>query len=583
MRFNLFLPLSRGDHGRTRRILRKIGRTWLYSPARRLIQAICMILFLVLFFYVCWPYGSSHYAEFMAAKEFIAAESFLALDPLLSISTALASRTLIWSLALGGIVLLIGVIFSRWFCGYICPFGTLIDLFDWAIGKRITQLNMKRNGWWAYLRYYILLGVIIAALFGVLLSGLFAAIPVLTRGMLFSLAPLQIGLLKGWYRVPPANIAYYISLALFLIALLFGLLRRRFWCSYVCPTGALFSIMSFFRVTERRVEPTCIGCSKCVGVCPFDAIRSDFTTRTANCAFCQTCGGVCPTGSIQFVGRWSAVEQKPEDKQMPKDVSISRRGFFAGTLVALATVAGMRTVFGAESGSLSATPPIRPPGSVPEKKFLQMCIRCGECIKVCPNNVLQPMGFEQRLEGIWTPLVAADWAGCDPSCNNCGQVCPTGAIRALKLEEKRAVRMGLAVVDERTCLPHARREACQVCVDECTATGYNAIEFIRVGVEMDAEGMPAEGTGYLAPVMLDDKCVGCGICQARCYGINVKEKHLLKEAAIKVMAGSGKEDRMMEGSYLALREEERRKRREEREQLLKKEGVSNDYLPDFLK
>ena len=73
---------------------------------------------------------------------------------------------------------------------------------------------------------------------------------------------------------------------------------------------------------------------------------------------------------------------------------------------------------------------------MPEKQFLQLCIRCGECFKVCPNNVLQPMSFDQGLDNLWTPQVVADWAGCESSCNNCGQVCPTGAIREISVAEK---------------------------------------------------------------------------------------------------------------------------------------------------
>ncbi len=85
-----------------------------------------------------------------------------------------------------------------------------------------------------------------------------------------------------------------------------------------------------------------------------------------------------------------------------------------------------------------------------------MCIRCGECFKVCPNNVLQPEGFEQGLEGLWTPRVEANWAGCESSCNACGQVCPTGAIRALPMDEKRVARMGLAIVNRSDMPAHGR-------------------------------------------------------------------------------------------------------------------------------
>jgi ferredoxin len=196
---------------------------------------------------------------------------------------------------------------------------------------------------------------------------------------------------------------------------------------------------------------------------------------------------------------------------------------------------------------------VRPPGSVPEQAFLQMCIRCGECFKACPNNVLQPQGFQQGLEGLWTPEVVADWAGCESSCNACGQVCPTGAIRALPLQEKQAARMGLAIVNEQTCLPFAGQEDCDLCVQECNAAGYHAIEYIQVGTKVDDQGRPIAGSGMLAPVVLPEQCVGCGLCQTRCHAINVKDKGLFSASAIIIEAGEGKEDRLMVGSYRQLR------------------------------
>ena len=159
---------------------------------------------------------------------------------------------------------------------------------------------------------------------------------------------------------------------------------------------------------------------------------------------------------------------------------------------------------------------MRPPGSVPETLFLRMCIRCGECLQACPNDVLQPASLEQGIEGLWAPRVVADWSGCEVSCNNCGQVCPTGAIRAIPLDEKRNARMALAVVNEKTCLPYAGVEECQLCVDECKAAGYNAIEFRMVGSQMDDQGNPIEGAGFHAPIVLVDTCVGCGLCAWHC-------------------------------------------------------------------
>ena len=49
---------------------------------------------------------------------------------------------------------------------------------------------------------------------------------------------------------------------------------------------------------------------------------------------------------------------------------------------------------------------IRPPGSVPERAFLERCIKCDQCINICPTNVLQPAGLAVTgLEGLWTPLM----------------------------------------------------------------------------------------------------------------------------------------------------------------------------------
>jgi len=188
------------------------------------------------------------------------------------------------------------------------------------------------------------------------------------------------------------------------------------------------------------------------------------------------------------------------------------------------------------------------------------------------------VGFQQGLEGLWTPAVFADHAGCESSCNACTQVCPTGAIRALPLAEKKVARMGLAIVNTTTCLPFAEREACQRCVDDCHSAGYDAIEFTRVGTKADESGQPIEGTGFLAPVVLADKCVGCGLCQTACFGTHVRGTQLLSASAIVVVAGEGKEDRLLTGSYVALREQEAAARKQ-----VEKAKAGGDYLPDFLK
>jgi ferredoxin len=525
-----------------------------------------------------WP---SHYADDLQSKQLLPAESFLVIDPLVAVSTAVAARSWVWSLSCAGIILLVCVAVPRGFCGYLCPLGTLIDLVDWTLTSRVKRFRVGPNGWWVHIKYFVLMATLVAAVCGVLISGYVAAIPVITRGLMFLAEPLQTGLLRNWHQVPPLSAGHIVSIVLFLAVLGLGFLSPRFWCKYVCPSGAVFSLGNVVRISQRKVASSCIHCNKCVEICPFDAIKTDFTTRTTDCTLCQTCGGVCPPRAIKFVDRWDSVDLKARNDPPTGETQLGRRGFLslaAGSTAAIAGGIGVALATRASTAA-GAPAPVRPPGSVPEPMFLDLCIRCGECFKVCPNNVLQPVGFERGLDHLWTPQVVADWAGCEPSCNACGQVCPTGAIRAIPLDEKRVARMGLAVVNQGTCLPLAGREACQLCVDECVAAGYRAIEQRLTGTQVDADGQPIEGTGHLVPVVVAHKCVGCGLCQTRCHGVNVKTEGLLDRSAIIVEAGQEREDRLASGSYRQLRQREAAER--QRVQAMQHEGTDSGYfVPD---
>ena len=529
---------------RSRWLGRLLGPTWQAAPVRRVIQTVCLVLFGLLVLWVSWPYGSPEYVKTLGRKEQIPAELFLLLDPLVGLSAALAGKIWVVALAWAGVVILLSLWFPRGFCGYLCPLGTTIDVFDRLISRRIKRWQIREIGGWRNLKYYLLAATLISAGCGVLFTGYVSAIPVVTRGFQFILGNLELGLLKGWYLIPPANAGIYFSVLLFFIILGLGFLSPRFWCRYVCPSGALFSCFNQFRQQERKVTDACIDCGKCVPHCPFDAIRADFHTRFNDCTYCETCGGVCPTGAIVFTTRSNTtLINKLKDENI-REIPLTRRGFMT------ATVTGLAGGLGIPLTAKGNEPLVRPPGSVPEKLFLETCVRCGLCYQACPNSVLQPAGFGHGWDALWTPEVVARWSGCEPKCANCGQVCPTGAIRPLPLEEKRVAHMGLAVLNLETCLPYAKRDACQLCYDECKAAGYDAIEFIRTGTELDASGNPVEGSGFLAPVIKAESCVGCGLCETRCYKINTVHKRLLPDTAIHVVAGIGKEDRIATGSYL---------------------------------
>ncbi len=560
-----------------RRVLGLLGPSWAASPWRRTVQTACLAAFLVLTLHVAWPYGEGRdYSATRSAREVVEAEVFLALDPLAGAAAALAARAWVWALPFAAATVLLGLLFPRAFCGWVCPLGTLIDACDATVGRRAGRLNLRRRGWWVHLRWFLLAAVLAGAAGGVMLAGWAAAIPLLTRGIVFSAKPLLTGLLRGGHLVPEIGAPHGISAVLVLSVLALTVLGRRFWCRCLCPTGALLSLVGRRTAFSRHVDENCSQCGRCVEACAFDAIDERHATRAGACAYCRTCGAACPPGAIRY-GPGAPV-LAPAAAPL-----IGRRSILAVGLAAASAALALPRFSRAAFRDPAREPFVRPPGSLPERDFLAACVRCGLCVMACPNDVLQPVGLADGLEGYFAPRVVADFAGCEPTCNNCGQVCPTGAVRALALAEKRAARMGLAEIDPGLCLPHAGREECRLCADECDAAGYEAIEFVRVRTEMDETGAPVEGSGFLAPVVVAWRCNGCGLCQMRCHRVNALEKRLLPATAVRVRAGEGREDRIAGGSYIALRAAEAKEREERLAAENRLRGAGDEYLPDFLR
>ena len=79
----------------------------------------------------------------------------------------------------------------------------------------------------------------------------------------------------------------------------------------------------------------------------------------------------------------------------------------------------------------------------------------------------------------------------------------------------------------------------------------------------------------------EEKCTGCGLCQTRCFAVNARQRGLLDVSAVVVETGEGKEDRLVQGSYVELRKAEERVRKAEQQQQHDESG-GDSYLPDFL-
>jgi MauM/NapG family ferredoxin protein len=477
---------------------------------QRLVQILLLSLFLVLLWLAAYPLPA-----------WLEVDLFLRLDPLISLGSMAAARAFIprvaWALVVLGMALFLG----RIFCGYICPLGATIDFADWLRGKkRQGENSFEAQGAYRHLKYWLLIGLAGSALVGISWIFLFSPLSLATRFYSFVVYPLALlvsNLFLDVFRpvfpyiglghlafvhlnVPQYNTNLFIGFFVFAILAL-GMVKSRFWCRNLCPAGAMIALFSLRPLFRRVVSEKCTACGKCVRACPMAAISKDFkSTAHSECVTCLRCREVCPEQAVSF-------EVKRRVPVVQEEVNLGRRRVLgagaAGMAVAAVTMTNLHHLHGHESPrALRSSRLLRPPGALPEPDFQARCVRCGECIKACLTNTLQPVWFEAGLSGLWTPKVTARLAGCEQGCAVCGQVCPTGAIRPLSLEEKIFAKIGTARIEKSRCIAWEQDKKCLICDEICP---YNAI------VSRFVADLPVT-----VPVIDENKCNGCGYCEDKC-------------------------------------------------------------------
>ena len=156
-----------------------------------------------------------------------------------------------------------------------------------------------------------------------------------------------------------------------------------------------------------------------------------------------------------------------------------------------------------------ATPsaaPLLPPGAQPNGRFAALCVKCGKCMQACPYQALHPASAQAgALAG--APSIDAREQACRLCADfPCIAACPTGALA--EVASKADVRMGVAVIDEDACLSFQGMR-CEVC--------YRACPLIDEAIAIDYRKREGDALhAVFAPVISDEKCVGCGLCVERC-------------------------------------------------------------------
>ena len=293
-----------------------------------------------------------------------------------------------------------------------------------------------------------------------------------------------------------------------LIVLGMAILKGRIFCRWICPLGTLYSLPQKISL-KKRVLPFRLNAlifwiiifSSLLGL-PTLLILDPLSTFSRLgvwslgpgllipvfllLSFFQPqvwCTHLCPLGYS-----FDLLNHKTTKKVFHRD----RRQFIAGL-----GLGGAATLLLPKGGKKGSPPSVLPPGAT--EKYAETCTRCYACISACPAQIIK-VKKEGSAGELAIPELVFEEYGCEESCNQCSQVCPTGAIRTLSDDEKWHRQIGIAQVKKEKCLAWSDNEYCMVCDEYCP---YNAIETHWKG-------------DIACPVVNPDLCRGCGACESAC-------------------------------------------------------------------
>ena len=428
-------------------------------------------------------------------------------------------------------LVLLTLVFGRIYCSVVCPLGVMQDVVSWISGRR-----KKRKFRFSYspekriLRYGVLALFIIAFIAGIgSLVALLAPYSSYGRIAQNIFQPVYIfgNNLMAWAAERVDSYAFYSrevwmrSLPTFIIAAItlvgIGVLawrNGRTYCNTICPVGTILSLMARFSWFKVKVDETkCNKCGLCSRSCKSACI--DFKNSKidySRCVVCGDCIDKCRKKALSYTHS-SPKKSEEIDKAKTVDqevVNSARRSFLLGAAIATTSAVIAQEKKKVDGGlaeiedkqAPKRNTPLTPPGSLSAQNMARHCTACQLCVAECPNDVLRPSTDIQKL---MQPTMSYERGYCRPECNRCSEVCPAGAIKPIKHENKSSIQIGHAVWIKKNCVPITDGKECGNCARHCPA---GAITMINSN--------PKDDTSPKIPAVNTSRCIGCGACENLC-------------------------------------------------------------------
>ena len=415
------------------------------------------------------------------------------------------------------------LLFGRIYCSVICPLGVMQDIISWFAGRRKkNRFNYSPAKSW--LRYAVLAIFVITMVagfgaiallvapysaFGRIAQNLFAPIWKWGNNLLAYIAERVDS--YAFYStdvVVGSWITFGVAVATLIILAVLAWRNGRTYCNTICPVGTVLGALSRFSLFKPVINTEkCIDCKLCARKCKAACI--DTTSHTidySRCVVCMDCLESCNKGAIKYTMRKGSNKQASTQNTA---VDSSRRNFIvsAGLLAASAAKAQEMKLDGGYATIIDKQSPFKnraltPPGSLSARNMAAHCTGCQLCVAVCPTQVLRPSA---DLTTFMQPEMSYEMGYCRPECNKCSQVCPTGAIKPITVEEKSSIQLGHAEWNRKNCIVLTDDVDCGNCERHCPTGAITMI--LSDYRDLKSRKIPSVNKHL---------CIGCGACENLC-------------------------------------------------------------------